>query len=348
MRIALIISCFYPVVGGAEKQLFLIAKELVKRGYTVDVFTRRYQGLSKYEIIEGININRIYVSRLKQLEKILFISNCLIKLFVEKKYNLLIASQFGTCSYISKIYKKVKGVDYLARCSGKEAEIMSRSFSGKQKFKNNCNDASGFITINKCIKNDLVKLGVDEEKILFITNGVKNKLNVLFCGRIEYIKGIDMLLAVWKELEQDGYEIMLNIVGDGSLKSKLMDEYIDLKFIKWVGEILDTSEYYKNSKLLIVPSRYEGISNTILEAKSYGLPVIATAVGGNCEIIKHNVNGYLCNPDIKSIKKSIINIINNDTLLEQVSDVAFKQIESEFDISKKVNQLEEILLNLNK
>lgn len=344
-NIAIIISSFSPIIGGSEKQLELISRELIKEGYNIDVITRRYDGLTKKEKIDGININRISVITInKYFEKLSFILNTLIFLLINKKrYNLLIASQFGSCSIISKIYKSITNVPYLVRATGGEARTLSKTEKGKKKFNKVCSNADAFIAINKDIYNVFTELNVDTEKVEYITNGVdlrkridvSNNNVVMYCGRIEKVKGVDILLEAWKliDKEKNIKNTKLVIVGDGSQRKDLMKKYKYLENIEWVGETKNTDEYYKEARFLVAPSRSEGISNTILESMSRGIPVIATNVGGTSEIILAKDEGILVESEnVKQIYEAMKLYLKDDDLLEKVSINAYNRIRSNFSI----------------
>ena len=88
------------------------------------------------------------------------------------------------------------------------------------------------------------------------------------------------------------------LIGDGIEKKKLQTKINDLGLSKKVvisEEILSVSPFLRMSQIAIHPSETEGLSNAILEEMSWGLPIIAFNVGGNSELIRNNVNGFLVN-----------------------------------------------------
>jgi len=84
----------------------------------------------------------------------------------------------------------------------------------------------------------------------------------------------------------------------------------------------------------------------LLEAMSCGLPCIGTDVAGIKEIIKHKENGYLCDTDAASIKKAILDVLNNKRLKEKLSENARKTIVEHFSLEsilKKEREIYELL-----
>ena len=176
------------------------------------------------------------------------------------------------------------------------------------------------------IKNNC-KPFISEKKIKIIPNSIdinnvkpppeileNKKLKVLFIGRIEYQKGIDILLdaiiKISKENKRKRYSF--EIIGDGSL-SYLVKDSIRENNLEGLLKYSSTSNlplnHIRRSNIVIHPSRYEGMSNVVLEAMSYGKCVISTYQASS-EIIVNNKDGIL----MKSI--SAIEIIN---CLEKVS-----------------------------
>ena len=103
-----------------------------------------------------------------------------------------------------------------------------------------------------------------------------------------------------KEVPSARERFRLLIVGEGNSRQECIDMLREAgaEALAWFpGERADIPELMRAMDLFVLPSLGEGISNTILEAMSTGLPVIATSVGGNVELVKEGHTGTLVPPD---------------------------------------------------
>lgn len=118
-----------------------------------------------------------------------------------------------------------------------------------------------------------------------------------FVGRIVSDKGIDEIMASWHLLKKKYPTTYLIFVGDTEkndpLDARIADETATDPQIRVTHWVRDPRQYYAIMDLLLLPSYREGIPYSILEAQSMEVPVIASDISGNNEIIVHNVNGML-------------------------------------------------------
>lgn len=134
------------------------------------------------------------------------------------------------------------------------------------------------------------------------------KVNILFVGRLEKIKGIDILLESFKKLDQ---KYNLTVIGDGTLKNELDKKNENIIFLGYKGlEVI--SQYMKKSDFLIIPSRNESLPLVILEAANHKLPVLASDVG-DC---KYVLNRYKIG--------EVFNINNSDQIIKSISTFNYK------------------------
>ncbi|MGL4865093.1 MAG: glycosyltransferase [Cetobacterium sp.] len=129
----------------------------------------------------------------------------------------------------------------------------------------------------------------------------KNKINLIAIGRLENQKGFDMLIETLSKIRNQNY--ILRIFGEGSKKEileKMIKEKKLTKKIFLCGMNENPYKFIKNSDFLISSSRYEGLSNVVIEATVLGVPVIANSYIGVEEIIKNGLNGEII--DIKNSK----------------------------------------------
>lgn len=122
-------------------------------------------------------------------------------------------------------------------------------------------------------------------------------------GRLDPVKNqVSLLTALKSILDRDpalGRRLRLVIVGGGPLREKLEVQARSLGIaeqVDFTGARSDTPELLRSFDVFALPSLNEGISNTILEAMASGLPVVATRVGGNPELVLDGLTGRLCDP----------------------------------------------------
>lgn len=148
-------------------------------------------------------------------------------------------------------------------------------------------------------------------------NKKRELINLLFLGLICREKGIyDLLNVVSRKKEKYIGKIKLLIGGNGETKS--LNEFIKknqleglVEFLGWV-EKRKKIEVFNNSDIFILPSYKEGLPLSILEAMSYGMPIISSKVGGIPEIVINNRNGILIEPgNLELIENSLDFFIEN-------------------------------------
>jgi len=138
----------------------------------------------------------------------------------------------------------------------------------------------------------------------------------------------------------------LVIVGDGPMRASVIKELegAGVADLAWLpGERNDVPSILRGLDCFVLPSLAEGVSNTILEAMASGLPVIATRVGGNAELIEEDVTGKLVpatNPD--AMAKAILTYFSDPTIARQHARAARRAVEDKFDLKKMVSKYGEV------
>lgn len=148
--------------------------------------------------------------------------------------------------------------------------------------------------------------------------------SVSFVGRLTPQKNLFSLLEALK-----GSEYSLTIIGSGeqeeALKKFAEENGICVNF---TGNVPNhrLPELLNGHEVFILPSLYEGMPKTLLEAMSCGMPVIGTDVKGINEVIVNGVNGILCGTDPVSIRKAIDDVMKDGSLKKRLGDNARKTI----------------------
>ncbi|MDP4184165.1 MAG: glycosyltransferase family 4 protein [Bacteroidota bacterium] len=161
-------------------------------------------------------------------------------------------------------------------------------------------------------------------------------VNFLYLGDIRQAKGIyDLVEAIsdYKEELQGRMKLIIGGTGNSVLLNSMIKENGLEQLIEykgWIGE-KEKTETFKKSKVFILPSYYEGMPMSILEAMSYGLSIIATDVGGISEIVKNGVNGFLISPGDKyMLIKSIRKFIDHPSLHAEFHDCSLRIVRNYF------------------
>ena len=133
-------------------------------------------------------------------------------------------------------------------------------------------------------------------------------------------KGQRQIIALARRLAEREPDISFVLVGSGWDEAKLKSESADLPNVRFAGQVSDVGNYFAAFDTFIYPSRHEGLGSVLLDAMAYGLPIIATAVGGIPEIIEHDVNGLLCDvDDIGAMASAILQLRRDQELHEKIS-----------------------------
>lgn len=159
-------------------------------------------------------------------------------------------------------------------------------------------------------------------------------------GRMAEVKNFPSLvqafLMVLKEEPSARARLRLLIIGEGSTRAKCVNilREAGAETLAWFpGERADIPELMRAMDLFVLPSLGEGISNTILEAMSTGLPVIATRVGGNVELVKEGMTGTLVPPDApEALMTAILSYYRRPELIASHGMAAREQIEASFSM----------------
>jgi glycosyltransferase involved in cell wall biosynthesis len=176
--------------------------------------------------------------------------------------------------------------------------------------------------------------------------GANRKPFVLFVGRFDAVKGGDLILQAFRHIALINKEIALMFVGpDRSMHiagedftfNDYVNRFIPEEHIKQRIQFLGLcnseaiAELRKNSLVTIVCSRYEVFSISLTEALSAGCPTVATSVGGMKEIVRHDYNALLAEPESpESIAKNVLALIENPEKMQILSRNAIEDCKKRF------------------
>ena len=210
-----------------------------------------------------------------------------------------------------------------------------------------------YILVNsRAVYNQMIKEeNVKKEKLKLIYNSVKIKdfkkknlsdknVRIIFLANLIPYKNHKLVIEACRDIKKLDFQI--DIVGDGDkkyikeLQNLILAYNIKEKF-NFHGKCKFLNELLNNSDIGILPSNEEGFSNSILEYMAKKLPVIATDVGGNSEVIKHGYNGYIVKKgDHKNFAKHLKELILDANLRRKFGSAGFKTVKEKFEVSKNI------------
>ncbi len=218
-----------------------------------------------------------------------------------------------------------------------------------------------FTVSNEC-KNTLDLLFPEiEKKILVMENIIsKNSLNkmaingkgfdndfygirILTIGRLDYNKGYDLAIKACAKLIKDGYNIRWYAIGDGTQKVQFMNLVSDYNMTNnfiFLGTIENPYPFLKQADIYVHPSRLEGKSIAIEEAKVLCKPIVVTRYATVTDQIQDKEDGIIVNIDEESLYMGIKSLLDNNNLKEGLSFKLFKKdFSNESAVVEKFNQL---------
>jgi len=297
--IAILVSLYPPKwIGGTEVATEELVDKLRKKGYEIDVITSQREGrfkMLKY-VLDGMK-------QLKQEEYSTIhcqsIFPALIPYLLKKKYFVYCR---GSDVMLTKGWRKWLNKKLLMKAE--KVIALTRAMQNKLK--------QDYRVESVVIPNAIDTFDCNVEKI---------PGQIIFVGTLKEVKGINYLLEALKMIEEN---ISLIIVGDGPERNYLERYASELGLtsrVKFVGmkNKLEIQKYICESQILVLPSLSEGFSMTLLEAMVGGIPVIATNVGGNPEIIEDRINGFLVEPrNPRQIANSIQWLLEDKELMRLI------------------------------
>jgi glycosyltransferase involved in cell wall biosynthesis len=336
--------------------------DYLKRAYISDPpsFTPIWTPFSK---LRGYNIFWGYLHKATALS-LMFIWLFIYRSHYDIVHGHLVSQTGALCGLVSWLWNKTTIVKVSG--SGRNSDI-SRVLSSPLRYINRLffRRIDCFINTTKVIATELINiLDISQEKVHQIPNGVdivryhpasttvrqrtrerfdlpRDMKIVLFVGRLESRKRVDLLLKAWQSIP-DTHDAILLVVGQGRLISELKTLCSHLKLdgrVMFHGYSSDINLLMQAADIFVLPSATEGMPNVLLEAMASGLPAILTEIPAYTGIISHLQNGYLCkDTGHKPLAEAIHTLLSDESLAKWLGDAGRITVEQHYNLDDITNR----------
>ena len=170
----------------------------------------------------------------------------------------------------------------------------------------------------------------DADNVKSIRSKLKGDFVVGHIGALDDShKGQLQIIETARRLCDSHPQISFVLVGEGRDFELFKKLTASLDNISLVGQVENLGSYLKAFDIFLFPSRHEGLGSILLDALDFGLPIIATDVGGIPEIIESDVNGFLVKPDaVDDICENILGFYTDRALMEQMTQTNIEKSQS--------------------
>lgn len=376
MHLLIITANYKPYVGGAEKQAERMARVLVNRGWRVTVLTRRLYRLPRLEDSGGIIIVRLPFCPWGVLAPITFMAFCLLYIWKHRRGIDLIHGHLPDGAFAAAAANTLTAIPAVAHFHGellvstRGEKVLSRGLKGvmmKLLIKRRIQLS---LAVSESVKQDLLQAGLSG-KVRVLPNGVdveefspvgpaekrllRSSLGLpvdavlfVFSGRLELIKGLDILFKAWEAAQPEtAVDCRLVVLGTGSLADEAY------RFEARSGSILvrgitdNVRDYLRAADVFVMPSRSEGTSLALLESMSCSLAVIVTRVGGNPYLVEHLQNGIMLPPEsVEELARWIAILAQDQKSRVELGEEARLTVCSRFSLERFMDDYQQLALEL--
>ena len=199
---------------------------------------------------------------------------------------------------------------------------------------------------------DLDRFAIPADRSQLFPGSEGHKLVVLVGNMVTGVKGHGVLLGAAAQVLKVCPNTQFVLVGDGVMRPGFEKQAQDLGLAKdflFLGRRNDVPAILACCDIAILPSLAEGLPNAVLEYLAAGLPVVATALGGNLEIIQDGKTGLLIPPqDPKALSKALISLLTEEGLTERIARAGHDYVKQSFSFERLVAEIEQLYAGLLK
>jgi glycosyltransferase involved in cell wall biosynthesis len=385
MKVLMVSGTFPPRnFGGVTAVSYNLARRLVKRRHEITVYTtdvgndfHSRLNVKDSKAIEGINVYhfRNLINSLAFKQRIYSPIGMITQTKKElQNFDIIHLHEYRSFqNVIVHYYAKKYSIPYILQAHGSVVQTSSKK--GLKKLfdlawgSKILEDASKVIALTKTEAEQYTQMGVDENKIEIVQNGINlseyknlpnkgtfkkkygiksNEKIVLYLGRIHQSKGIDLLVETFSDISKEITDLKLVLAGpDDGFKQSLVETIHNLKIdnkVLFTGFVSNDEKIaaFVDSEVFVTPS-FSGFPVTFLEACACGTPIVTTKKGDYLAWIDGKV-GYVVKYDTNELRDAIFKIVTDSSLRNKFC-LGCKEITRTNDWSVIASQLEHVYIS---
>lgn len=400
-RIAVVVTTFFPSVGGVETQTLAQCQNLLQRGHDVQIFTFRHKTVwLRNEVIKGVPVTRVAGLLLGKRKMLPRLSQRMLYFFAlfamswtlwqkRRQYDVLQVCQFNLLTlplaFVCLLARKPLVIIVISAGAGKRtktnasAKLLAGPLDPETPWLNVDGktwidgDLYGVEAVGQLVTKTmhllLQRIGAiivvlssrmqryvyehhfDLPGLCIIPNGVDIERfqpavvetqptcyyqTVVCVSKLRYEKGLDVLLQAWCLVQQQQPTARLILVGSGPLQAQLekMAQALTIaETVEFAGLQSDVPAQFHRGAIAILPSRWEGMPNALLEAMASGAACIATRVSGSEDLIASGQNGLLVESEqIEQMAQALLTLLNDPQLAQEYGRAARITVEQHYNL----------------
>jgi glycosyltransferase involved in cell wall biosynthesis len=361
---------FEPSYSGSAIQARNLSRYLMRRGIEVQVVSANLTGSPEREVMDGITVWRLPVSKNPKWQVPSFLFRLAWFLFRHRKsYDVVHAH--GTFQHVTaSLVARLSGKKSLLKVAMANSDIafqrQGRLWSRFNRFLVSRFDE--FIATSKIVEQEFADHGFARERVNAIPNGVDTEVyrpcdsvaekralrarlgltdrpTICFVGIVIARKNVDFALRVWRAVHARGIDGQLVIVGPLPGRTDVGDqryyeslrEYVEREGL--TGKVVftdlqkDVVSYLRASDAFLFPSRQEGMPNALLEAMAVALPCIASKISGTEDLLQQGRTGYLYPLDDEAaFAECLAGVLTNRAEAQRVGSAAREFIQKSYSL----------------
>lgn len=363
MNIMIIIDLLSEI-GGAERNLYQLSHALRNKGHRIIICSLKSGNLSDHMKSEGFDVINLNIKRIYDWKGIRALF-ALTRIVLKERVSIMM-TYHNSSDFMGVAISLLTGIPIIS--SRRDMGFMLKKIDYSIYRLANI-FFSAITTVSNAVKDQVIlSQKANPEKIFVIYNGIgqespawdtgdilpdKGEVNICCLANIKTIKGQKVLIQAAHTIIQKIPQVRFFLVGNIYPEPDYYQELVSMirnsgmeKQIIFTGMIEPhrTLKLWSEVDVAVCPSLSEGMSNAILEAMVAGKPVVATSVGGNPEVIKDGINGFLVPPDDpEALADALLRIIENGNLRDVMGRNSQRVAAEEFSLELMYERYEDLM-----